>query len=220
MNILITEKPNQANAYIDSLANAYKKMGNFIIFTADNFYYSNFIPHVIHINWPESLYKWQFNLYSRDIIGFISERLNFFKKCGSIIINTIHNIEPHEIEEEFEKDIYNLIIRKSDIIVHHGKKSKELLHKIYPSSRCKLNAIAPHGDYLLDYERRETKELREKYGIPQNSYVILNFGNIRPHKGEKFIDQVFQNLNIQRKYLITAGNIYTDHKSPDKYSQK
>jgi hypothetical protein len=213
VNILITEKPNQANSYIDSLANAYKKNGNFIIFTPDNFYYSNFIPHVIHINWPESLYKWQFKSFKKDVVGFISERLDFFKNSGSIIINTIHNLEPHEIEESSEKDIYDLIIRESDIIVHHGNKSIDMLHKFYPSSQYKLNTIAPHGDYLLIYEKREKRKLREKYGIPKNSYVILNFGNIRPHKGERFLDKVFQNLNIKKKFLITAGNFYTDHRS-------
>ena len=214
MNILITEKPNQANAYIDSLANAYKKSGNSILFTTDNFYYSNFIPDVIHINWPESLYKWQVDFNEKkDLVGFIAERLDFFKKKGSIIINTVHNIQPHEIEKNWEHKVYNLIISKSDVFIHHGKKSIELLNQNYPVSVKKINIVAHHGDYLSVYEKRDKKLLRKKYKIPRHSFVILNFGNQRPYKGEKFIDEIFKRINLSGKYLITAGNFHYDHRS-------
>lgn len=214
MNILITEKPNQANAYIDSLASAYKKSGNSVIFTIDNFYFSNFIPDIVHINWPETLYKWQASFNKNtDIVGFIDERLDFFKKNGSTIIYTIHNVEPHEIEKKYEQKVYNLIISKSDVFIHHGKRSIELLNQVYPDSVKKINVVAQHGDYLSVYEKRDKKLLRKKYKIPRNSFVILNFGNQRPYKGEKFIDEIFKKLNLGGKYLITAGNFHYDRRS-------
>ena len=73
--------------------------------------------------------------------------------------------------------------------------------------------VAHHGDYLSVYEKRDKKLLREKYKIPGHAFVILNFGNQRPYKGEKFIDEIFKRINLNGKYLITAGNFYYDRRS-------
>ena len=57
MRILLVENPSE-NGYIESLINAYKELGHEVYCGVYNFYHSNVIPDIIHIHWPESLYKW------------------------------------------------------------------------------------------------------------------------------------------------------------------
>jgi hypothetical protein len=46
------------NSNVESLMEAYKKAGHNVICGERNFFYSNFIPDLLHIQWPEKLYTW------------------------------------------------------------------------------------------------------------------------------------------------------------------
>ena len=66
MNILIADNPG-LNSYVTSLIEAYKKADINVICGLHNFFYSNFIPDILHIQWPEKLYNWNpFSYLSND----------------------------------------------------------------------------------------------------------------------------------------------------------
>jgi len=206
MNILITESPSE-NGYIESLINAYARAGHTVICDVNNFYFSGYVPDILHIHWPERLYKWC-SLQSIDTVDIhrkIEERLLWYKNNGTKIIHTIHNLSPHEHENSFEEDIYRLVIEHADILVHHCAKSINYVIAKYSNASEKTNIVCLHGDYLIHYKDISQPIARQQHKIPPKKIVILNFGQQRPYKNEGFIGQVFTNLNWPTKYLLIAG---------------
>lgn len=208
MIILLTENPGN-NSYIQSLMNEYKNLGHSVVCNVNNFFSSNLIPDILHIHWPERLYKWH-NIYeNNDANQFdcIKDRLDFYKKNGVKIIYTVHNILPHDsINYSDDSKYYELILSYTDLIIHHCQNSIELLAKVFPLVREKRNIVAPHGDYLVDFNEIEKVEAKKNLDIPPEKFVILNFGSQQPYKGGKFIESVFRSAKIPNKYLLTAGN--------------
>lgn len=206
MNILITESPSE-NGYIESLINAYTRAGHTVICDANNFFFSNFRPDILHIHWPERLYKWSAlqSIDEIDIFKKIKERLLWYRGMGTRIVHTVHNLSSHEKENALEEDTYRLVIEHTDILVHHCAGSINLVIAKYPQASNKINVISPHGDYLIHYKSVSQSIARQQYSIPEQKTTILNFGRQRPYKNEKFISQVFNKLNFPTKYLLIAG---------------
>lgn len=205
MKIQLTENINPANDYTELLVNEYISQGHTVLLGVQNFYYSNFVPDILHIQWPEAMYRWRHTLkLNKDGIRLFKNRLKWFKKNGTKVVHTVHNIVPHHLTNmKYENLIYKLIIEYSDILVHHGIASIDILGKKYPTTKQKKNIICRHGPYETHSANRSIA--RDKYGIPANKFVILNFGRQRPNKGENFIDKVFTEIDLQNKYLFTIG---------------
>jgi len=53
LTVLIVERINDANEYTKLLAEAYKTAGLSVIFDVQNFLYSNHVPDIVHVQWPE-----------------------------------------------------------------------------------------------------------------------------------------------------------------------
>ncbi len=211
MTVLLTENPGY-NSYINSLIVAYQKAGLEVICGNNNFFWSNIKPDILHIHWPERLYKW-YVLKKDDEQQFneIKKRLEWYKQNGSKIIYTVHNLLPHNSKtKEKDSDFYNLIIEYADLIHHHCPKSIEFVTEKFPKAKEKQNIVANHGDYLIDYRDEKKESARRKLGIPQESFVILNFGSQQHYKGSSIINETFSKLRIRNKFLLTAGNFRYD----------
>lgn len=196
------------NSYTISLLNAYKEAGVTIICEKHNFFVSNFIPDFVHIHWPELIIDWiPFVEKEENMkLEIIRDRLNWYKKNKTLIIFTVHNLEPHNDRyKEFYKNLYNLIFEYVDIYIHHCSNSICLFKKKYRNIQ-KMHIIACHGDYLTDFNKIEKNEARKYLGINSDKFVILNFGQQRKYKGLEFLNKVFNNLLIKNKYLLNAGN--------------
>ena len=206
MKILLTDTPSH-NGYIESLINAYSRAGHSIITGAGDFFYTNCVPDILHIHWPESLYLWHAPQgVERDIVyRMMTERLAWFKSQGVIIINTIHNLKPHDGTLDTLNNVYRLVIEHADILVHHCTESIKLLADSYPSATGRVNIVCPHGDYLIHYKPVARGQARLRYGISNNRLIILNFGMQRPYKNKHFITTVFNRLPLKSKYLLIAG---------------
>ena len=208
MVVLIADNPGM-NSYLTSLIEEYKKADLEIICGLHNFFYSNIKPSILHIQWPEKLYSWYpfSTLSEEEKYDKIEERLKWYKHKDVLIIHTIHNIKPHILEKpDFEKRIFELIIKYSDLLCHHCKKSIDILKDYYPTAINKKNIITPHGDYLIEFKKLSKEEARKKLNISMDKFVILNFGSQQKYKGENLIEEVFKKLKIKEKYLLIAGN--------------
>ena len=82
MKILIPETP-QSNSYVTSLIQAYQKAGCTVICGEANFYFTDFVPDVLHIQWPESLVlNRDFGMGSHLRTRFF-DRIDWFKAQGT-----------------------------------------------------------------------------------------------------------------------------------------
>ncbi|TVQ66802.1 MAG: hypothetical protein EA360_04785 [Balneolaceae bacterium] len=204
MNILITERINASNQYIELLASAYQTQGHQVIFDVQNFLFSDFLPDFIHIHWPEALYKWRHQLkQNQDSTDLIRSRLNYFKTHHVPIAYTAHNLLPHKDVSDFDRDIYKIVIEAADILIHHGEKSIGLLKDSFDCAINKKHIICPHGPYpFVEVDHEDAKSL---FKLPADKLIFLNFGRQRQSKGPDFIQHVFHSLSDGNAFLFTIG---------------
>ncbi len=203
--VLITEN-NFQNAYIPSLIEAYKRAKCEVVAGgAISFYLSNFKPDILHIHWPETLYKKDVSLFGNPE-EIISKQIRWYKKNGTKIVFTVHNIKPHDsTDKERDYFVYNSIIKESDVIVHHGKASIALLSKEYPEVLTKKNIVCKHGDYLIQYKDISKEEARSHLRLPQEKFIMLYFGKFRTYKGFALIKNIYSKWPRSNKFLLIAG---------------
>jgi glycosyltransferase involved in cell wall biosynthesis len=64
--------------------------------------------------------------------------------------------------------------------------------------------VIPHGHYVGVYEQKG-KDYREAYGIPEDGYVFLFVGAIKPYKGIDKLIEAFNKIKNESTYLVIAG---------------
>jgi len=195
------------NEYIKYVADAYMKNGIQVIFEEQNFMFSNFIPDIVHIQWPEALYRWK-NLFTQDDNGLEKQknRLIWYKKNKSKIVYTVHNLLPHDNANEFDKKVYEIILGYADIIAHHGKSSINIIKEYYPNTKKSKHIIAPHGPYKVENLPLKVKA-RKKYDLPNDKIVFTNFGLQRAYKGQEFSYNVFKKINDNNICFFSIGKL-------------
>lgn len=192
MIVLIVERINNANQYIELLASAYQKEGHQVILDPQNFLFSSIVPDMVHIQWPEAIYKWRYTLErSDDSLSRLMSRIDFYKNSGSKIVSTFHNKLPHGYQDGFDYVFYKLIYTNSDIVIHHGANSIQVYHELFGEFDLgSLHLVVPHGPYPVKLQ--PTKNGKKNYSLPGNKKIFLNFGRQRANKGKFFAQQVFQ----------------------------
>jgi len=204
MNILIPDRIGEFNLYTKHLATAYQNIGHCVIYDVQNFLFSDFLPDFVHIQWPESIYRWEQKLpENKNTLVMLNDRLYRYSKAKIPIVYTVHNILPHENTTEFSKEFCKAILNYSDIIVHHGKSSITLLKDIFPDCRNKNHIVCPQGPYARITE--DWQKSRFYYKLPLSKYIFLNFGLQRSYKGFKFTKKVFNKFQDPNFYLFTIG---------------
>jgi hypothetical protein len=208
MIVLITDDPG-LDSHVSSLITAYKKAGLTVLCGLRNFFYSNIKPDFVHILWPEKIYSWYpFEVLSeKEKLNIIESRLRWYKENHIQIVHTINNIKPHHpTNPDFEEKVFKLIIDNADIIVHLCEKSFELLFEIYPMAKVKENIINHLGDYTIDYKQVSKSDAKKHLNIPDDKFVILNFGSQQKYKSEDLIEKVFKQFPVKEKFLLTGGS--------------
>lgn len=131
------------------------------------------------------------------------------KKRPDLTITILtHNVIPHE-RFPFGKWLSKSLMDSTDkVIVLSEKSKKECIRLGIQSPVTKLF----HPVYSQDPPTINKAELRTKYGIPEDSFVPLFFGLIRPYKGvDIFIEAINAiDLNIHKIHPVIAGEFYSD----------
>ena len=209
MTILIVGKyfGKNSNNYIQLLADSYMEMGHTVLYDVENFLFSNFIPDVVHIQWPEAFYRWQRLILSNDEgLGFLRNRLQWYRKNGVKFVYTVHNLLPHDTKDPFDYEVYSLLLENMDVIVHHGSSSIEIIKQKYPNTKNKKHIVAPHGHYNIE-ALPDKKDARKRLGLPQEKFVCTNFGLQRKYKGREFLYDLFLSCKKTDICFLTAGRL-------------
>src|SRR5699024_1056646 len=143
---------------------------------------------LIHIQWPEYLVRGPSkvrNLYKRCIAMALLLRA----KVTSIpVLQTVHNLEPHEQASRIERFLLRVIDRNVDFRILLNDSDENPIDK-------SIVALHPKYEKIIDQKRSNTP-----------SHMILSFGAIRPYKGFERLIQAFQSIDACDIGLVIAGN--------------
>lgn len=208
MNILIPHESG-GNLYIRELARAYEALGHRVTLGRENFLYLDTFYDIIHIHWPEQLYRIPYEHSNEvELAKFALNRLKTFRKGAAKCVLTMHNLMPHEEgRSKASQMICQGCYDMADLVVHHCERSIELTRSIYSNfTPQKKSIIIPHGNYFGYPNNISRREARRRLGISNDDFVFLHFGLIRAYKGLNTVIEAFKKINIKNKKLIVAGS--------------
>lgn len=167
-------------------------------------------PHfdILHIHWaefqvsygPATAAQAQHNLRS------FLRKLRWTRSRGRAIVYTVHNLAQHEGRFPELQDIINhWLFAHADAIHVHDTVTAQALAQQYQRSRNVF--VIPHGNYIGAYPNTITpSEARRQLGVPDDTFVYLFLGQIRPYKGLDLLIEAFTQLDNARSLLLIAGN--------------
>lgn len=101
---------------------------------------------------------------------------------GIPVVTTIHNVKPHESSRWFEHFLH-AICRLSDRVIVHTRPSAQRLRADIPAI-AGATRVVPHGPLGWPPELETTKQAAcRSLGLPEDAFVLLLFGGLRPYKG-------------------------------------
>ena len=206
MTILIPHE-SSGNLYILELAYAYERLGHHVILGRENLLYLNHQIDVLHIHWPEALYRVSYESLNKHQMALnLITLLERLKTQGTKIVFTIHNLIPHETHDQnIAEHVYKKIWELADIIVHHCKESVELWNKKYKTCLKKTILVIPHGHYFEYGIENNKRKCTEYVGIKDDCFIFLVFGLIRGYKGINNIITAFMKAKVKKKKLLVVG---------------
>ena len=170
-------------------------------------------PNVLlHLHWLELQYQaptWARSL--RRLVGF-EAALTRARNKGARLVYTIHNLSPHEEQHRLLSAIASrMVLAQADALHVHDKTAATRVAQL-TGSDAKVHII-PHGSYIGAYPNSCTREeARSRLNLPQDAFVYLYLGQIRPYKGIDDLINAFTNLPAGNQRLLLAGHLHdTDY---------
>lgn len=124
----------------------------------------------------------------------------FRKKC----IATIHGLDHQRAKWGKFASWYirtgeKCAVRFADEIVVLSENVKQYFKETYNRE----TVFIPNG--VRPAERREAKELIERYGLRKDEYILF-LGRLVPEKGVKYLIQAYKELNTDKRLVIAGGS--------------
>jgi glycosyltransferase involved in cell wall biosynthesis len=214
--------PYVTNPFFDKLCNGLENFVSTISSNAELFWDSPFSFDIIHIHFPEAFYLWGKFKKNPDpalSAGIFVERLSKLHQSGAIIIWTIHNLEGHNSPfPNLDKMVFNAMVKFSSGIIYQSVSGEKLFKLAYPQAGKKNIITIPHINYIDCYPNKVNRQMARKYlNLPEDSFIYLCFGQIRPYKNINIIIKAFKKISrINKKsILLIAGTPTTSMKKKD-----
>lgn len=139
----------------------------------------------VHVHWPEYLvpHRTASPLDALRLARVLAALL-VCRARGIRIVWTVHNLGPHDASVTWTSHrAYDVLARTADVFVTHSRAAAERAEARYPRAHGRT-VVAHHGHYLGVHPpaRRSRAAVRAHYGIPEDAFLLLAFGQIRPYK--------------------------------------
>lgn len=176
------------------------------------FWNSDSLFDIIHFQWIEELFGW--NDYNSRVMSSLLKRIDQWKNRGASIVSTIHNLHPHALPAEHGCEIYMKVFQKTDLFIHLGRISIKMFNEIYGSEMFKRGRhfVIPHGLYYTFEKNVDRNSARSYFGINDNNFVMLAFGNIRNSEEERLIMDAYKAIETKRKNVIISNYNFSHHR--------
>lgn len=204
--LFVCDSARTSNPYVYTLVNELKRQNVDAKMNSGDFW-SNNTYDIIHFQWPEAIYDWNKKVTSEQI-DLLRNRIICLKQLGKKIVVTCHNLKPHVIKDEGVNALYQIIYENSNLIIHMGQYSYQLLSGQYPNV---FHVIIPHHIYDNVYHFTYDKELCQKeLGVDSSKVNILCFGEFRTDEEREFIIKLKTALKSDNINFLVPG-FYRKH---------
>jgi glycosyltransferase involved in cell wall biosynthesis len=196
------------NIYVRELGRAYQSLGVQPLYGPENLFDSDLAPDLLHLHWPEEVYRSPQEGSLDERIDRFHGRLDRLRGAGTRIIWSVHNLNPHETPSPTTAHrAYQGVVDRAHVIHHHCPASEALLRAHYRVPEGQAHFVAPHGHYLAYRHDMTRSQARAELGMDDSRFVFLHFGQIRDYKGLNIVENAFREVRGSRKHLIVAGSV-------------
>ena len=199
--------------FITEVMNSYNSLCT-VETSFENFWLNKGTYDVIHLHWPEYLFKWKL---PTDVELLLLEKvLKNWQENGAKIVITRHNYLPHSPNPERFETLYEVIYKTVDAVIHLGaysiKEYKIRYEGLLPKKQ--VQAHIPHPIFT-NYPNTVTKsEARQHLNIGKDTVVMLVFGEVRKASEKNLVLEAFDAIDTKDKLLIAPGWKFSKTKEP------
>ncbi|TNE73505.1 glycosyltransferase [bacterium] len=155
------------------------------------------VSHLIYTHWHP--------FFTPSTLSFIKrvKRKHPHVKVSGIV----HNVLPHE-KFPFQETLVNQLFKKSDRVFTLSTQGSGAMQQ-FDGNLDKVVQLY-HPIYEAQPIQADKPNLRKKWGIPEDAFVVLFFGLIREYKGLSLLIEAFNKVAEQRKdiHVLVAGEFY------------
>ena len=168
---------------------------------------------VLHLHWPEGLYRFRRGpavlrpLGSRAKLVLFAARLAFARVLGYRIVWTVHQVYPHGSRGRGLDRLAALALARAAhvLIVHDETTRDRAAAALGPRAAARL-AVVPHASYVGVYPPgRPRATVRRELGLDAAAFVFLCFGELRAHKSWRLVVEAFRATTSADAALVLAG---------------
>ena len=130
-----------------------------------------------------------------------------YKARGGRLVYTLHNWGQHEGEgEQIEQTALDRLLQLADAVHIHADYIVPELQARLPAGASPVVTVIPHGNYIGAYPNTlDRNAARQRLTVPDDAFVYLFFGLIRPYKGLEELLPAFAEIAYPQARLLIAG---------------
>jgi beta-1,4-mannosyltransferase len=172
--------------------------------------------HYVHFHWPEVFFHLRPRAWTR-LFGLkhylhIHVLWLLLKLRGYRMVWTVHEVDVHDATQLtwMHAASRRLLWRLCDIVFTHTPDVRVAAERRW--GRKKYIYTIPIGSYEGAYPAERTRsETRARLGIPDDGFVFVFFGNVRPYKGVDLLVDAFRRIAADhpQAHLVIAGKPYS-----------
>ncbi len=164
---------------------------------------------ILHLHWIELLYNYEPvpHPQAAQNLHRLLSTLERVRDQGRKLVYTVHNISQHEGQyPDLNQQANQWIFTHADAIHVHNRFTADQVARLY--HRTEGVVIIPHGNYIGVYPQEVSRhDARARLAIPQDHFVYLFLGQMRPYKGLDELIGAFLTLDMADATLVLAGHI-------------
>ena len=180
----------------------------------EDFWLNKGKPDVIHLHWPEYLFKWK--LPTDVELLLLTKVLKKWQEKGTKIVITRHNYLPHQPNPERFETLYEIVYKNVDAVIHLGaysiKEYKIRYHDLLPKKQ--VQAHIPHPIFTNYPNKVNQNEARKHLKISEKTLVMLVFGEVRKASEKNLVLEAFDAIDTKDKLLLAPGWKFSKAKEP------
>lgn len=156
---------------------------------------------IVNIQFPEAIFK--FKVPTKEQLDDLEEKIINWKQNSKIVL-TLNDIESHYDKKHKFSDLFKLVYKYADGVIHYGSYSLNKYQSIF-SAECEHKLIN-HPLYESLLHNKEVSDFQDKFKVDfKDKYVVSAIGSFRSMEEVKLLLKVFRKIPVKNKFLVVPN---------------